>query len=220
VLDVGCGTGVLSRVLATWPDVGTVVGLDPAPSLIARATELAGDIANVHFIVGDGCAMPFDTESFDVVVFDSTLCHIPTPNAALKEAYRVVRAGGTMAAFDGDYATTTVSLGAHDPLQACVDAMMAGSVADRWLVRRLPAMVRATGFEVMDVRGYSYLESGSADYMLSVIDRGADLLASGLLLSPATADQLKAEARTRVVSGSFFGHIAYGSIVARRPGTL
>jgi ubiquinone/menaquinone biosynthesis C-methylase UbiE len=218
VLEVGCGTGVLCRVLATWPGADTVTGLDPAPSLIARARDLTSDIANLRFIVGDGCNLPFDEASFDVVVFDSTLCHIPTPDAALREAFRVLRAGGTIAAFDGDYATTTVSLGANDPLQVCVDAMMASSVTDRWLVRRLPAMVRDAGFEAADISSYSYVETVSPDYMLSVVDRGADILVSNLLLSPATADQLKREARTRVESGTFFGHITYESIVARRPG--
>ena len=52
------------------------------------------------------------------------------------------------AAFDGDYATTTVALGDHDPLQTCVEVMMANSMHDRFLVRRLPALVRASGPEL------------------------------------------------------------------------
>jgi ubiquinone/menaquinone biosynthesis C-methylase UbiE len=75
--------------------------------------------------------------SFDAVVFDSTLSHIPDPEQALEEAFRVLRAGGCLAAFDGDYATTTVALGDHDPVQACVDAMMAHSVTDRRVMRPL-----------------------------------------------------------------------------------
>ena len=56
-------------------------------------------------------------------------------------------AGGALAAFDGDYATTTVAVGDHDPLQACVDAAMAALVHDRYLVRRLGTLVRAAGWE-------------------------------------------------------------------------
>jgi len=37
VLNVGCGTGVLTRVLAGWPNVASVVGLDPAPALLGKA---------------------------------------------------------------------------------------------------------------------------------------------------------------------------------------
>ena len=75
------------------------------------------------------------------------------------------------------------------------------------VMRRAPALVRATGFEA--VRFCSYEFAGGA-YMLSVIDRGADILsASGRIGSDLTA-ALKAEARRRVEAGTFFGHIAYG----------
>jgi ubiquinone/menaquinone biosynthesis C-methylase UbiE len=219
VLEVGCGTGVLCRTMAGWPGVESVDGVDPAPSLIARAMDLAAAIANVWFSVGDGRDLPFGDGAFDVVVFDSTLCHIPGPDSALAEAVRVLCPEGVLAAFDGDYATTTVSLGANDPLQACVDAMMANSVTDRWLVRRLPQMVRATGLDVLRVDGYDYVESGAASYLLTVVDRGADLLASNGEVSADTAACLKAEARQRVDTGTFFGHIAYGSVIARKPAT-
>src|ERR671919_2334756 len=49
VLEVGCGTGVLTRALAQWPDVGEVVGVDPAPSLLSKARALAADLPNVSF---------------------------------------------------------------------------------------------------------------------------------------------------------------------------
>jgi hypothetical protein len=127
----------------------------------------------------------------------------------------VLRAGGRLAVFDGDYATTTVALGDHDPLQTCVDAMMAGSVHDRWLVRRLPALVAGAGLELVAFRSHGYLEDG-AGYMLTVIDRGADLLAAAGRIGAATAAALKAEARGRVEAGSFFGHIAYASLVASK----
>ena len=49
VLEVGCGTGVLTRVLARVEQVGSVVGVDLAPSLIARARELSTDAPDVSF---------------------------------------------------------------------------------------------------------------------------------------------------------------------------
>jgi SAM-dependent methyltransferase len=76
-------------------------------------------------------SLPFADETFDVAVFDSTLSHVSEPDRALAEVFRVLRPDGWLAAFDGDYATTTVALGDHDPLQVCVDAMMASSVNDR-----------------------------------------------------------------------------------------
>jgi SAM-dependent methyltransferase len=216
VVEVGCGTGALTRLLASCQTVDEVVGIDLAPSLLAKAQTLATGFAKVSFREADARALPLDSESVDVVIFDSTLCHVPGPEQALAEAHRVLRPGACLAIFDGDYATTTVGLGSHDPLQACVDAMMASSVNDRWLVRRLPALVRGAGFEIAHFRGHSFVETAEATYMLTVIDRGADILTASGEISLAAAAALKAEARQRVQLGTFFGHIAYASITARQ----
>ena len=50
------------------------------------------------------------------------------------------------------------------------------------------------------------------------MDRGIDLLEADGLLGDESAAALRAEARRRVAAGSFFGHIGYLSLVARRPG--
>ena len=154
VLEVGCGTGVLARVLARWPKVGRVVGVDPATSLIQRARALADGIANLVFEEADARSLPFRDGVFDVAVFDSTLSHVPGVEQALEQARRVLRPAGCLAVFDGDYATTTVAITDHDPMRACVSAMMASSVNDRRVMRRLPALLGKHGFEVVDFRSH------------------------------------------------------------------
>lgn len=215
VLEVGCGTGVLTRLLARWPGIASIVGVDSAPSLLRRARDLAADLSGVEFRQADGRSLPFEDAAFDVVVYDSALCHIPRPDLSLVEACRVLRPGGRLAAFDGDYATTTVAIAELDPLQLCVNAMMAGSVNDRWLVRRLPALVRQVGFEDVHVRSHGFvtLEGG---YMLTIVDRGADFLRAQGWAGDELVEALKAEGRRRVAAGTFFGHIAYGSVTARK----
>ena len=217
VLEVGCGTGVLTRILARHPDVAAVVGVDPAPGLLAKARELAAELPNVTYGEADGRALPFDDATFDAVIFDSTVSHVPEPDRAIAEAFRVLRSGGVLGIFDGDYATTTVSVGKYDPLQVCVDAMMASSVTDRRIVRRLPALVRRAGFAGVDIQSYGYVEAGDGSYMLTMIDRGVDLLRGSEQIGEELAAALKAEARRRAAAGTFFGHIAYGSLVAQKP---
>jgi ubiquinone/menaquinone biosynthesis C-methylase UbiE len=216
VLEVGCGTGVLTRRLAQWPGVRSVVGVDPAQSLLAQARKAAAGLPNVSFREADGRSLPFEDRAFDTVVFDSTLSHVPGPERALAEAFRVLRPGGHVAAFDGDYATTTVALGDHDPLQACVDAMMANSVTDRRVMRRLTTLVLGCGLQMVSFRSFGFAETSDEGYMLTVVDRGADLLASLGQIAGETAAALKAEARRRLRAGKFFGHIAYVGLVARR----
>jgi ubiquinone/menaquinone biosynthesis C-methylase UbiE len=217
VLDVGCGTGVLTRALAKCPGVASVVGVDPAPALLDKARAAAAGVSNVSFREGDGRSLPFDGATFDVVTADSMLSHVPGAERAVEEAFRVLRPDGRLAVFDGDYATTTVALGDHDPLQVCVDAMMANSVTDLRIMRRLTSVVAGCGFRVDSFRSFGFAELGTDGYMLTIVDRGADILLGQNLIGKETAAALKEEARRRLRSGRFFGHIAYAGLIARKP---
>jgi ubiquinone/menaquinone biosynthesis C-methylase UbiE len=218
VLEVGCGTGAVTRVLATWPGVGETIGVDPSSVFLARARELADGLTTVSFQEADGRALPFVSGTFDAVVFHTTLCHVPDPKVALREAMRVLGGGGCLVVFEGDYATATVATRAGDPLNTCAEAFREHFVHDAWLVRRLPALVRAAGADVERVRSYGYLEAPNPGFMLSSwVDLGADALVATGRIGADTASALKAEARRRVASGEYFGHIAYMSLVARKP---
>jgi ubiquinone/menaquinone biosynthesis C-methylase UbiE len=217
VLDVGCGTGVLSRALAGRASGGSVLGIDAAPALLARARELSRDAPGLRFVEGDARALPLEDASADAVFLDSTLSHVPGPERAVAEAFRVLRPGGVLAVFDGDYATATVALGEDDPLQTAVEAMIRASVHDPWLVRRLPAMARDGGFEVERFDSHGFAQTGPADYMLSVVERGVEVMRAAGRIGEAAAGALVGEARGRVDEGRFFGFVAYGSLVARRP---
>jgi ubiquinone/menaquinone biosynthesis C-methylase UbiE len=217
VLEVGCGTGAVTRTIATWPGVSAAVGVDPSPVFVAKARELARDVAALTFETASGQSLPFPPASFDAVVFHTTLCHVPKPEMALDEAVRVLRPGGCVAVFDGDYATATVAIRAGDPLDACADSFRENFVHDPWFVRRLPALVRAAGLQIESTRSHGYVESSTPGFMLpSWVDMGADALVTSGRLDANAAAELKAEARRRAAAGEYFGHIAYLSVVARK----
>lgn len=93
---------------------------------------------------------------------------------------------------------------------------MANSVTDRWLMRRLPTLVSDCGFVVVRSDSHGFVETTEGGYMLTIVDRGADLLCASGQIGADLAAALKAEARRRVEAGAFFGHIAYASLVARK----
>jgi ubiquinone/menaquinone biosynthesis C-methylase UbiE len=216
VLESGCGPGPVSRHLAAENAGWHVTGIDPSPHFISKAMERAADVTNLGFVVGDARKLPFDDASFDAVIFHTALCHIPDSASAIGEAHRVLRSGGTVVIFDGDYATTSVAVGQHDPLQCCVETMIDGNVHDKWFVRRAPKMLKAAGFDVGRADGYSYLLLDEAAYLLTIFDRGTDAQAASELIGGATAEAMKAEIRRRQESGEFFGFIHFVSIIARK----
>lgn len=93
VLDVGCGDGFLSARLA---ESGCeVVALDADAGVLGRAQQRwAGhDIERVH---GDLLTSPLPTGSFDVVVSNATLHHLPDPGRGLNRMRELLRPGGRL----------------------------------------------------------------------------------------------------------------------------
>ncbi|MSO65499.1 MAG: class I SAM-dependent methyltransferase [Alphaproteobacteria bacterium] len=216
VVELGCGTGPVARVLAARPEVADVLAVDPSPVLIERARELGATIPKLRFAVGDARTLTLPATSCDVVIFHTALCHIPEPGRALAEAHRILVPGGWLAVFDGDYATATVATAEHDPLQTCSAAVTAHNVMDRYIVRRLPAMLQTAGFALTRWRSHGYAEIVDPQYLLGHVERGADILADDGVIGRDLAQALKGEARRRAAAGRFFGHIAYASAVARK----
>ena len=217
VVEVGCGTGAIARMITSSIRVSEYVGTDPSPQLLERARELADGDSCLRFEQADGVSLPFADASFDLAIVHRVLSHVPDPQRVLSEAVRVTRPGGLLAVFDGDYATTTLAIGASDPLQCCVEAFTRAFVHEPWIVRRLSTLAALAGIVDAHVRSYGFVQVREADYMLSIVDRGADTLVADGVVGAQFAAELKAEARRRVLDDRFFGHVAYGSLTGRRP---
>jgi SAM-dependent methyltransferase len=102
-LDVGCGTGALTQEIVEHAAPREVVGIDPSASYVAFARDRLND-ARARFEVGDAQALQAPPATYDVAVAGLVLNFVPQPEKAVAEMARVVRPGGTVAAYVWDYA--------------------------------------------------------------------------------------------------------------------
>jgi SAM-dependent methyltransferase len=96
VLEAGCGTGSLTFALAKRM-TGTIKGIDFSPAYIEHAAR-ANQHPQIEFKVGDICALPYDSASFDRVLSLLVLHFVPRASDAVAELRRVARSGATVAA--------------------------------------------------------------------------------------------------------------------------
>lgn len=97
VLEVGCGTGALTRRLAA--QAGHVLGLDLSPEMIRIAQERSAGCANVDYQVADVLAWDWPAERFDGIVSVATLHHLPLA-AILPRMRDALKPGGVLAVVD------------------------------------------------------------------------------------------------------------------------
>jgi SAM-dependent methyltransferase len=94
-LDVGCGPGPLTQALADVLGAHNVAAIDPSEAFVeaCRARVPGADVR-----IGAGEQLPFETESFDVVLAQLVVQMMEDREAGVREMARVARPGGTVAA--------------------------------------------------------------------------------------------------------------------------
>jgi arsenite methyltransferase len=95
ILDVGCGAGWLSRILAKRAPRGRVVGMDISDEMIQHAREASVQQKNLDFIVGSVDGIPRDANVFDRIIAVESSYYWPDPAKGVRELYRVAADGGS-----------------------------------------------------------------------------------------------------------------------------
>jgi ubiquinone/menaquinone biosynthesis C-methylase UbiE len=220
VLDIGCGTGLAARAIAQCKGfAGKVTGIDISAGLVQvaqRISESEGVGEQIQFVVGDTTRLDIPDEAFDAVVAHTIVSHVDDPLLVVKEAARVVRRGGKIGIFDGDYASLT--FGHPDPAkgQYYDEALISSVVTCPRVMRQMPRLLSEAGLELVASFQHVLVEIGSAEFWLSALESYRKLLPKAGAMSDQEAagwvDGLLEDSR----NGVFFGACNYYSYVVTR----
>jgi ubiquinone/menaquinone biosynthesis C-methylase UbiE len=221
VLDMGCGTGVAARTIARRARFsGRVTGIDLSPYLVEAAKRLAdeealGDL--VGFRSGDTRDLDIPDDRFDAVVAHTLVSHVKEALTVLKEAGRLVKPGGLIAVFDGDYASMTFAL--DDPVQSRRhdEALIKAIVTSPRVMRQMPRLIQQASLEMVRTFPYIMAEVGQGDFWLSAIDSFEKLAPKSGAMTEAEATSWANALHEAADKDVFFGASNYYTYIARRP---
>jgi SAM-dependent methyltransferase len=222
ILELGCGTGVIARALAKRSDVkGRITAIDISPYLVELGARLAseeGVAERIDFLVGDAHSIVEPQGRFDVIIMHTLLSHVVDPATVLREAQRLLRPGGRVVIFDGDF----------DSLTFATDAPDGGAETDRLLgvsgrtqgrvMRQMPRLLNLNGFRLEWSRAYVAADIGRADFWQSSLPTFRMLLPKSGVMSADDANAYVDTLERASANGEFFASCNLYTIIARSAG--
>jgi ubiquinone/menaquinone biosynthesis C-methylase UbiE len=219
VLDLGCGTGAIARMIASRKDCrGRITAIDISPYLVQVGKQLAveeGLADKIDFLTGDAHSVTELQGQFDVVIMHTLVSHVVDPATVLQEARRLLHPEGRIVVFDGDfdsltYATDAPDGGAEtDRLQA-----VAGHTQGR-VMRAMPRLLSDHGFRLEWSKAYVAADIGRADFWSSTLPALRVLLPSAGVMSEDEASNYVDKLENASMSNTFFASCNFYTMIAR-----
>ena len=152
ILDCGCGDGDLARDLCLKGR--HVFGMDISKAMLVQGKTRLGDNEKMEWVACPGEKMPFSSGIFDVVCFRGSLHHMANERAALEEANRVLKTGGTLLLSEPNDDSILLRLP-----RSIVNRRMARFGNDHKAFRSKPwlKIIEAAGFQINSTKYFSFL---------------------------------------------------------------
>ena len=221
VLDLGCGTGMVSRKIAAREGFsGSVLGIDLSPYLVRAAETFAGEEGlsdALTFQSGDTGSLALEDNHFDAVIAHTLLSHVEDPLSIVLEAARVLKPGGVGVIFDGDFASRTFSQ--SDPLQSWRDdeTLNLAMVASPFVMRQMPRLLREAGLRLTACFPNVLAEVGKADFWKGSIESNRRLIPQNGAMTRERTEAWATALLDASEEGVFFGAANYYSFVVVKP---
>lgn len=221
VLEVGCGTGAMLRALVRSGGFGgSAVGVDQSPAFVEAAGRFAaaeGVADRLQFAVGDAHQMAFSDASFDAVIVNTVMSHVSDPDRVLAEVARVLRPGGKVVIFDGDYASLTYAHADAELGQRMDKALAEATFNNPRIMRQLAGLLQAHGLKLLSAWGDAVTEIGRASFFKSFADTYLSYVIDAGFVPAGEAKAWHAQQQQAMEDGTFFAGCIYYTFIAERP---
>jgi SAM-dependent methyltransferase len=202
-IDVGCGSGAFSELIALRCAPAESQGVDPSDAQLAFARTRPAT-RNAVFQVGDAMALPFPADRFDAAVMALVIFFVPDPAKGVAEMVRVVRPGGIVAAYAWDnlgggfpfepILAEMRAMGFNPPQAPSVGASRVEAMRDLWAGAGLESVETR---EISVSRTFTDFEDFWAQSTLTGSTR--PMIAA---MQPEDVEQVKARVRAQMTAGA------------------
>lgn len=170
-LEIGCGTGIVSRTLAAAPGFrGTITATDLSPHLIdagRRYAQMEGVAGRIAFEVSSAADLHANNSSCDLIIAHTLFSHAANPRAILAECARVLRSRGQLLIFDRDFASSALSLEKEIAAKIDIGDIARAFAAQPTIIRQFPRLLADAGFAIEAHRAYVIADVGRAAFFPS-----------------------------------------------------
>ena len=216
-LDVGCGTGEEVAKMAELVGLsGHVFGIDVSQTMIDEAIARHSTISNTSFQIGDAQSLSFDDEMFVGVRVERTLQHLDSPDQAVAEIARVLKAGGRAAIVEPDWESMVIA-GADVDVSRVIWLNSLRYRTQTRVGRRLRGLLVANGFaEVMVTGTAAILDSLETAKVSFGLERAANRAVGDGVIDDETRQRWILDLERADARGEFFSAVTNFSATGKK----
>jgi ubiquinone/menaquinone biosynthesis C-methylase UbiE len=216
LIDVGCGTGTITRRLASCVgETGYVLGVDISAVMVKIAGQLGAHPA-LHFEQGDVTALPYADASFDGATAARLLLHVDTPATILCELRRVVRSGGRLGLLEWDWGSLTIDHSQRALTRRILDWRCDRHGGENWMGRQLLRHCQTNGWRVCEVQPLVTVGRSATSTVLASLRRAAEIASQRQAITLTEHDTWIGEIEQRLAEGVFFATLNDYIVVAEK----
>jgi len=209
-LDVGCGNGAFTEMIAAHCAPAAITGIDPAEAVLDYA-RMRPALNGARLLKGDAMALPFPDASFDVAVMPLVIFFVPDPAKGVSEMARVTVPGGIVTAYGWDMTDGFPYRAVRDELCDMGFAVPEAPSRDASRPEVMQGFWQTAGLEAIASRVFTVARTFADfdDYWTTVLG-GPSTSAALKDLQPENIAELQARLRQRLPPDSS-GRITYGA---------